>query len=146
MTLAVLAPQSPAAPSPSKADGLAAGAEADSIDLARPGGHRPSATGRSPLDSPGRTPWAVPEVVAATTWAWMMHTDFGIINYMLTSADVVPKPIGWLTGKDTVMPALIAVNVWKLFPFVAIMVLAGMVMGPDFTPEKLPVMISNDGK
>ncbi len=30
-------------------------------------------------------PWVVPGIVAATTWAWMFHTEFGIINYMLTS-------------------------------------------------------------
>ena len=29
-------------------------------------------------------PWVVPGIVAATTWAWMFHTEFGIINYMLT--------------------------------------------------------------
>ena len=30
-------------------------------------------------------PWVVPGIVAATTWAWMFHTEFGIINYMLTA-------------------------------------------------------------
>lgn len=82
--------------------------------------------GRSIVRSITLIPWVVPSIVAATTWAWMFHTEFGIINYMLTSADVIPAPIGWLTNKDTVMPVLIAINVWKLFPFVAIMVLAGL--------------------
>jgi multiple sugar transport system permease protein len=82
--------------------------------------------GRSIVRSITLIPWVVPSIVAATTWAWMFHTEFGIINYMLTSADVIPSPIGWLTNKDTVMPVLIAINVWKLFPFVAIMVLAGL--------------------
>ena len=41
------------------------------------------------------------------------------------------KPIGWLTGRNTVMPALIAINVWKLFPFVAIMVLAALQTVPE---------------
>lgn len=82
--------------------------------------------GRSIVRSVALIPWVIPGIVAATTWAWMFHTEFGIINYMLTSADVVAKPIGWLTNKDTVMPVLIAINVWKLFPFVAIMVLAGL--------------------
>ena len=71
-------------------------------------------------------PWVVPGIVAATTWAWMFHTEFGIINYMLTATDVIDAPVGWLTDRDTVMPAMIAINVWKLFPFVAVMVLAGL--------------------
>jgi len=82
--------------------------------------------GRGVVRSIVLIPWVVPGIVAATTWAWMFHTEFGIINYMLAGAHVIPGPIGWLTDKDTVMPVLIAINVWKLFPFVAIMVLAGL--------------------
>ncbi len=76
-------------------------------------------------------PWVIPGIVAATTWAWMFHTEFGIINYMLTSSGLSDKPIGWLTDRNTVMPALIAINVWKLFPFVAVMVLAGLQTVPE---------------
>ena len=76
-------------------------------------------------------PWVIPGIVAATTWAWMFHTEFGIINYMLASAHVIDAPVGWLTGRNTVMPALIAINAWKLFPFVAVMVLAGLQAVPN---------------
>ena len=82
--------------------------------------------GRSTVRAIAVIPWVVPGIVAATTWAWMFHTEFGIINYMLTSTGAVDEPVGWLTGRNTVMPAMIAINVWKLFPFVAIMVLAGL--------------------
>ncbi len=86
-------------------------------------------------------PWVVPGIVAATTWAWMFHTEFGIINYMLSSAGMIDKPVGWLTSRDTVMPALIAINVWKLFPFVAIMVLAAL----QTVPEELYELARVDG-
>ena len=76
-------------------------------------------------------PWVVPGIVAATTWAWMFHTEFGIINYMLTAPGIIDEPVGWLTDRDTVMPVMIAINVWKLFPFVAIMVLAGLQSIPN---------------
>lgn len=82
--------------------------------------------GRSAVRSITLIPWVVPGIVAATTWAWMFHTEFGIINYMLAGAHVISGPVGWLTNPSTVMPVLIAINVWKLFPFVAIMVLAGL--------------------
>jgi multiple sugar transport system permease protein len=83
-------------------------------------------TGRALLRSITLIPWVVPGIVAATTWAWMFHTEFGIINYMMTGAGILPAPVSWLTNGSTVMPVLIAINVWKLFPFVAIMVLAGL--------------------
>ncbi|AJY45031.1 MULTISPECIES: carbohydrate ABC transporter permease [Martelella] len=82
--------------------------------------------GRSALRAMIVVPWVIPGIVAATTWAWMFHTEFGIINYMAQGAGVIDQPIGWLTNPNTVMPALVTVNVWKMFPFVAIMVLAGL--------------------
>jgi multiple sugar transport system permease protein len=87
--------------------------------------------GRALVRSVTLIPWVVPGIVAATTWAWMFHTEFGIINYMLTAPGVIERPVGWLTNRDTVMPVMIAINSWKLFPFVAIMVLAGLQAIPN---------------
>jgi multiple sugar transport system permease protein len=87
--------------------------------------------GRSVVRSVALIPWIVPGIVAATTWAWMFHAEFGIVNHILRSAGAIDDPIGWLTRGDTVMPALVAINVWKLFPFVAVMVLAGLQTVPD---------------
>ncbi|WP_166016316.1 carbohydrate ABC transporter permease [Chelativorans multitrophicus] len=71
-------------------------------------------------------PWVVPGTVAATTWAWMYHFEFGIINYGLQSLHVISGPVGWLTSAELVKPSLIVVEVWKMFPFVALMVLAAL--------------------
>jgi multiple sugar transport system permease protein len=87
--------------------------------------------GRAVVRSVTLIPWVVPGIVAATTWAWMFHTEFGIINYMLTAPGIIPEPVGWLTNSNTVLPVMIAINVWKLFPFVAIMVLAGLQSIPN---------------
>jgi len=76
-------------------------------------------------------PWVVPSIVAATTWFWMLHSEFGIVNAVLTATGMVAQPIGWLTSGSTVMPAMIAINIWKLFPFVAVMVLAGLQAVPE---------------
>jgi multiple sugar transport system permease protein len=71
-------------------------------------------------------PWVIPGIVGAMTWAWMFHTDYGVINSILVSAGIVEEPVRWLTNPKIVLPALTAVNVWKMFPFVAIMILAGL--------------------
>ena len=76
-------------------------------------------------------PWIVPGIVAATTWAWMFHSEFGIVNYLMQRIGIVDGPIGWLTSPTLVLPSLIAVNVWKMFPFVAVMVLAGLQAVPE---------------
>ena len=59
LTLAVVNPQSPPPVPLTKADG--AGIEVDAIDLARPAGHRPSTSGRAPIDAGERWSWHVPE-------------------------------------------------------------------------------------
>lgn len=87
--------------------------------------------GRALVRSITVIPWVVPGIVAATTWAWMLHTEFGIINYMLTAPGIIDQPVGWLTNGNTVMPVMIAINVWKMFPFVAIMILAGLQSIPN---------------
>ncbi|WP_338609156.1 sugar ABC transporter permease [Pelagibacterium nitratireducens] len=99
--------------------------------------------GRGILRSIAVIPWVVPGIVAALTWAWMFHTEFGIINYMLTAPGIIDEPVGWLTNPDTVMPAMIAINVWKLFPFVSIMVLAGLQSIPKDLYEAARVDGSN---
>ncbi|MBI1775298.1 MAG: sugar ABC transporter permease [Proteobacteria bacterium] len=76
-------------------------------------------------------PWVIPGIVAATTWAWMFHAEFGIINYALMQLHAIERSVGWLTDPYKVLPSLIAVNVWKMFPFVAVMVLAGLQTVPD---------------
>jgi multiple sugar transport system permease protein len=87
--------------------------------------------GRAIVRSLTLIPWVVPGIVAATTWFWMLHTEFGIVNYMLATVSIIQQPVGWLTNGGTVMPAMIAINVWKLFPFVAVMVLAGLQAVPE---------------
>jgi multiple sugar transport system permease protein len=71
-------------------------------------------------------PWIIPGIVGAMTWAWMFHTDYGVINSILISLRIVDEPVRWLTNPNVVLPALTVVNVWKMFPFVAVMVLAGL--------------------
>jgi multiple sugar transport system permease protein len=87
--------------------------------------------GRAAVRAVTLIPWVVPGIVAATTFAWMFHTEFGIINYMLLAPGLIEEPVGWLTDGDTVLPVMIAINIWKMFPFVAIMVLAGLQSIPN---------------
>lgn len=82
--------------------------------------------GRAVVRSIVLLPWVIPGIVAATTWAWMLHTEFGIVNQLLLQAGAVATPVGFLVDPDMAMPSLIAVNVWKQCPFVAVMVLAGL--------------------
>lgn len=71
-------------------------------------------------------PWAVPEVVACLIWILMYDRDFGIINFLAMNFHIISQPVGYLTDPGIALWAAMAVNVWKGFPFVAIMLLAGL--------------------
>jgi len=71
-------------------------------------------------------PWAIPEVVACLVWILMYDQDYGVINYLLNHAGILSRNIAYLQDPGIALPAAMAVNIWKGFPFVAVMLLAGM--------------------
>lgn len=75
-------------------------------------------------------PWAIPTIVSAKMWGWMLNDQFGIINYMLLGVGLIDAPIAWTARPDTAMIAVLIVDVWKTTPFMALLILAGLQMIP----------------
>lgn len=75
-------------------------------------------------------PWAIPTIVSAKMWAWMLNDQFGIINHMLMALGIIDSPIAWTASASYSMWAVIMVDVWKTIPFVALLVLAALQMLP----------------
>jgi multiple sugar transport system permease protein len=76
-------------------------------------------------------PWVVSAVAAAYVWRWILHSDYGLISGSLMSWGIIERPLVLLDNKSRVMPTLIAVNVWKEFPFVMVMMTAGLQTVPE---------------
>ena len=62
-------------------------------------------------------PWALPGMVAATTWRWMYDSTYGIINSLLLKAGLISLPIPWLSDPDITLLSTMIVNVWRGVPF-----------------------------
>lgn len=75
-------------------------------------------------------PWAIPTIVSAQMWAWMLNDQFGIINHLLMTVGIIDDPIAWTASATYSMWAVIMVDVWKTIPFVALLVLAALQMLP----------------
>lgn len=75
-------------------------------------------------------PWAIPTVVSAKMWGWMLNDQYGIINSMMMSVGLIDSPIAWTARPDTAMIAVLIVDVWKTTPFMALLILAGLQMVP----------------
>ncbi len=70
-------------------------------------------------------PWAVPSVVAARFWEWIMNGDYGVLNYLLGTR------INWLGNPFWALHAVILADVWKTTPFVVLLLLAGLHVIPE---------------
>ncbi len=75
-------------------------------------------------------PWAIPTVVSAKIWAWLLHDQFGMVNDLLLRLGLVAEPVAWLASPDLALWSVVAVDVWKTTPFVALLVLAALQMLP----------------
>lgn len=76
-------------------------------------------------------PWAIPTIVSAKMWAWMLNDQFGILNDLFLNLGLISQKIAWTANPDTAMVAVLIVDVWKTTPFMALLILAGLQMVPQ---------------
>ncbi|TIP05197.1 MAG: sugar ABC transporter permease [Mesorhizobium sp.] len=75
-------------------------------------------------------PWAIPTIVSAKMWQWMLNDQFGIINVVLLNLGLIDSKIAWTASADTAMVAVLIVDIWKSTPFMALLILAALQMLP----------------
>lgn len=75
-------------------------------------------------------PWAIPTIVSAKMWAWMLNDQYGIINDIMVNLGLISHKIAWTASTDTAMYAVLMVDIWKTTPFMALLILAGLQMVP----------------
>ena len=74
-------------------------------------------------------PWAIPTVVAAKMWLWMLDDTYGVINDLFVRTHLISHNQSWIVQHPLV--AVSAVDIWKTAPFVALLLLAGMQVIPN---------------
>jgi len=71
-------------------------------------------------------PWIVPTVLSAIAFWWIYDAQFSILSYMLEKMGLIDQYIDFLGTPNNARASLIAANVWRGIPFVAICLLAGL--------------------
>lgn len=88
--------------------------------------------GRGLLRTSMLVPWAVPTVVSTQIWKWMLHDQYGVINDIaLNKLHIIDKKVAFVANTNTLLPSIIAVDVWKTTPFMALLLLAGLQVIPS---------------
>ena len=86
--------------------------------------------GRGVMRAVMLVPWAIPTVVAAKMWQWMLDDVFGVVNDLLMKLHIISHPHAWISDPATSLAAVSAVDIWKTTPFVALLLLAGLQVIP----------------
>lgn len=71
-------------------------------------------------------PWVVPTVLSAIAFWWIYDSQFSIISWALMEMGIIDSRINFLGDPTNARAAVIAANVWRGIPFVAITLLAGL--------------------
>ncbi|MFP4465793.1 MAG: carbohydrate ABC transporter permease [Candidatus Goldiibacteriota bacterium] len=94
--------------------------------------------GKSFLRAAVLVPWAVPIAVSAKVWELIYNYHYGLANFLLPGIE-----INWLGTSTSAFFAIVAADVWKTVPFVAIIVLAGLQAVPGEIYEQAKVDRAN---
>ncbi len=71
-------------------------------------------------------PFIVPTVLSAIAFWWIYDTQFSIISWTLTQLGLITENINFLGEPNNARASVIAANIWRGIPFVAITLLAGL--------------------
>jgi trehalose/maltose transport system permease protein len=82
--------------------------------------------GRGLLRTAILVPWAIPTVVSAQMWNWMYQDSLGIVSSWGRHLGLLNVGQSLVANPNTALWALVAIDVWKTTPFMALLLLAGL--------------------
>jgi multiple sugar transport system permease protein len=82
--------------------------------------------GRAAFRSLFLVPWLVPSVAAALLWQLLLSPNYGGVNLALQQLGLLNELPAWFGSMRLAMPSVILINVWRTFPFMMVMLLAGL--------------------
>lgn len=84
-------------------------------------------------------PWLVPGVVVSFLWLWIFNANYGVANGLLEALGIIDAPQAWLAQPGTAMAAVIIAKTWASFPWMMVMLLAGLQTVPPESHEAAEV-------
>lgn len=84
-------------------------------------------------------PWAIPQVVVAILWAWILDGQFGYLNYYLQKFGYSGEAIRWLSDPNLALLSTSVVDAWIGIPLVTMIFLSGLSSIPDSLYEAAEV-------
>lgn len=71
-------------------------------------------------------PWLFPDVVVALIFRWILDPIFGLFNFGLLTVGLIDTQIAWLDHPTWAFVAVVFATIWKGYPLIMLLVLAGL--------------------
>ena len=71
-------------------------------------------------------PWTTPVSLASIAWLWLLDSLFSPIDWTLRWLGVLEGNLHWLGNEDLAVVSVIAVQVWRIVPLAAVIIMAGI--------------------
>jgi multiple sugar transport system permease protein len=75
-------------------------------------------------------PWAIPPIVSAMLWKWLLHPDAGLFGYLVRASGLASAPPQFLTNPILAVHSIILADVWKNTSIMGILLLGGLAAIP----------------
>lgn len=83
--------------------------------------------GRGTMRAAMLVPWAIITVVSARIWEWILNSSrYGFANTFLQDIGLTNANIAFFQTPVLQIPSMVAMDVWKTTPFMALLLLAGL--------------------
>lgn len=94
-------------------------------------------------------PWVAPPLTVSLVWRWIFHSQYSPINDILLRLNIIDEPLVWLGNTSTGLPPfftfpmliIIIIYVWRIYPFLMLVLLSGL----QSIPEELYEAAEVDG-
>lgn len=80
-------------------------------------------------------PWAIPKVIQASMWRWMLNSDVGPIGDILVRIGIVDEPPLFLADQALAMLSIVAAYTWKGASIAAFFLMGGLALIPGEVKE-----------
>lgn len=76
-------------------------------------------------------PWTTPVPLAAIAWLWLLDSLFSPIDWTLRWLGLIDGNLHWLGNSTLAVASVITVQVWRIVPLAAVIIMAGLAAIPQ---------------
>ena len=80
-------------------------------------------------------PWTTPVALSSVAWLWLLDSIYSPIDWVLRAWGLIEGNMYWLGEPALARASVIAVQVWRIVPLAAVIMLVGLLSIPKDIPE-----------